>query len=139
MNCDAVRQILAESLNLDTGCHSLYILFTQVTSSTIFACFSTTIASVDTGLDFEAFLALTQLPIQEHIIYTPAILLLEELMLPCITTSVYNNVIPMVKKRSGNLERWLNETCKRCGKKNIPPEMNRGRRSYRKSGSVEIA
>ena len=38
------------SVNLDTGYHSLYILFTQVTSSTIFTCFSTTIASVNTGL-----------------------------------------------------------------------------------------
>jgi hypothetical protein len=27
---------------------------------------------------------------------------------------------------------------KGCDKKNIPPEMNRGRRSYRRSGSVEI-
>jgi hypothetical protein len=34
--------------------------------------------------DFEASLALTQLPIQEHIIYTPAILLPEEVMLRLI-------------------------------------------------------
>jgi hypothetical protein len=40
------------SVNLDTGCHGLYILFLQVTSSTIFTCFGTTVASVNTGSIF---------------------------------------------------------------------------------------
>ena len=59
MNCEAVRQILAQSLNLlqHNYCKRRYR----------FGIF-----------DFEAFLALTQLPIQEHIIYTPVILLPEE-------------------------------------------------------------
>jgi hypothetical protein len=38
-----------------------------------------------------------------------------------------------MKKKAGILGRWPNETCKRCGRKNIYPEIDhRGRQYYRK-------
>jgi hypothetical protein len=36
------------------------------------------------------------------------------------------------KTKTGNLGRWPNETCKRCGKKNIRPEMSNKRWYYRR-------
>jgi hypothetical protein len=87
MNCEAVQQILAQSLLIWT---QDALVFTSCSRRSQVAQYSYASAqllqaSIRFGIfDFEAFLALTQSPIQKHIIYIPVILLPKELMLHLI-------------------------------------------------------